>query len=439
MRSLLILILLAGTAHARTVTYAVVVGNNAPPADTQLARLRYADDDAARYYTLLSQFARTTLVATLDDDTQKRHPKLASLARVPSLETLRQVFGALGNDMRLDREAGNDPVLYFVFSGHGAIAASGQPYLALDDGALTQQILFDELIGSLPAPRAHVIIDACHAAGVVGVRGGNFFDKESDGTTTKVSESDAIAISSDKILERYPNVGVITATTLGNETPESSAIEAGVFSYEVLSGLSGPADINGDQKVEYSELQAFVANANRSITNPRAVPIMLAEPPRADRRSPLVTLPDLRQSYLLRGNVGTWGHFSVELEGGQRLLDAHMSGEKPVTVALPLGANVFVRTANGDARVTSRGKAVAASDLAFAPTTIAARGGIDADYRDNLFSTAYGPAYYRGYVDSHGGVPVDFTINLQISGEMVPEKPHTPTPPDPGRWRRPCA
>ncbi len=437
MRTLLVVLCLAwlgGAAHARTVSYAVVIGNNAPPADSQLPRLRYADDDAVRYYDLLSQFARTTLLSTLDDETQKRHVKVAALARVPSLDTLRQVFGALGNDMRLDREAGNDPVLYLVFSGHGAIAGSGEAFLVLTDGPLTQRILFDELIGSLPTPRTHVIIDACHAAGVVGVRGGSFFDKESDGKTAAVTDSEAIAITRDKVLERYPNVGVITATTLGSETHEWSDIEAGVFSYEVLSGLAGPADVNGDHNIEYSELQAFVANANRSISNPRAVPMMVSEPPHADRRSPIVRLGDLRQSYLLRGKVGEWGHFSIALEDGQRLLDANMSNEREVTVALPVGASVFVRTPKGEAKVTSRGKAVAVGDLVLAQTTVAARGGIDADYRDNLFASAYGPTYYRGFADSHGSVPVDFTINLQVSGELQPERPVDDR--DAGRWRR---
>jgi hypothetical protein len=326
-------------ADARPVSYAVVIGNNAPPADApgeKLPTLRYADDDAVRYYKLLSQFSRTTLLSTLDDQTQKRHGKVAALARVPSLDELRRVFATLGNDMRLDREAGNEPVLYFVFSGHGAIAEGGDAFLALGEGRLTQRILFDELIGSLPTPRTHVIIDACHAAGVVGARGGNFFGAEATGETAPVTEAETIAITKGTVLQRYPNVGVIVATTLGNETHEWSAIEAGVFSYEVLSGLAGPADDNGDRTIEYSELHAFVANANRSIANPRAVPMVVSEPPRADRRAPLVKLQDLRNSYLLQGNVGSWGRFSIELEDGQRMLDAHISKERPITVALPI-------------------------------------------------------------------------------------------------------
>ncbi len=436
----LVLALLASTADARNVTYAVVIGNNAPPADasgTGLATLRYADDDAVRYYKMLSQFSRTTLLSTLDDQTQKRHAKVAAVARVPSLDELRQVFATLGNDMRLDREAGNEPVLYFVFSGHGAISEAGDSYLSLTDGRLTQRVLFDELLGSLPTPRVHVIIDACHAAGVVGARGGTFFDKEATGETAPVTEAEQIAITKGTVLQKYPNVGVIVATPRGNETHEWSAIEAGVFSYEVLSGLAGPADVNGDRTVEYSELHAFVANANRSINNPRAVPVVVSEPPRSDRRSPIIKLKELRNSYLLHGNVGNWGRFSIETEGGERLLDANMTKERPVTVALPIGSTVFVRTAKGEAKVASRGKAVATNDLEMTAPTVAARSGVDADYRQNLFATPYGPTYYSGFVDSTGAVAVDFDINLRVQGELYPEPPPRVEPDlDPGRWSR---
>jgi hypothetical protein len=429
------------TAEARPVSYAVVIGNNAPPADApgeRLETLRYADDDAVRFYKLLSQFSRTTLMSTLDDQTQKRHPKIAALARVPSLDELRQVFATLGNDMRLDREAGNEPVLYFVFSGHGAIAEGGDAFLALTDGRLTQRVLFEELIGSLPTPRTHVIIDACHAAGIVGARGGTFFGAEKTGETAPVTEAETIAIAKGTILQRYPNVGVIVATTLGNETHEWSAIEAGVFSYEVLSGLAGPADVNGDRIVEYSELHAFVANANRSINNPRAVPLVVSEAPRADRRSPIVKLQELRTSYLLEGKVGGWGRFRIETEDGQRLLDANMTNERKVTVALPIGVAAYVRTATGEAKISSGGKAIAVNDVQMTAPTVASRGGVDADYRQNLFATPYGPTYYTGFVDSQtGAVAVDFDINLHVQGELVDEAPRRPTiDRDPGRWSR---
>lgn len=413
---ILALVLFAATpAAARTVNYAVIVGNNAPPAGSTLSPLRYADDDAVRYDELLSQFARTTLLATLDDATQKRAGKLAAVAQVPTLAAVRETFAALAKDMRRDRDAGDEPVLYFVFSGHGALAESGDAYLVFPDGRLTQRVLFDELIGSLPAPRTHVIVDACHAAAVVGARG--VFDHETDGQTAPVTESEQLAIAGDSVLDRYPNVGVIAATTLGNETHEWSAIEAGVFSHEVMSGLSGLADANGDRVIEYSELEAFVASANRTIANPRASPLAVFRAPRVNRRSPLVALAALRGSYLVSGALGAWGRFSVELADGRRIVDANIARDALATIALPVGAVAFVRTATLEARLEGTGGAIAARDVRWTKTTVTSRGSADADYRTNLFSSAYGPAYYRGFVDSQHLASVDFDITLHVHAD----------------------
>ena len=54
---LAIAILLAVSAHAeaRDVPYAIIIGNNAPPS-SDLRTLRYADDDAARYYQVFGRF-----------------------------------------------------------------------------------------------------------------------------------------------------------------------------------------------------------------------------------------------------------------------------------------------------------------------------------------------------------------------------------------------
>ena len=45
-----------------------------------------------------------------------------------------------------------------------------------------------------------------------------------------------------------------------------------MFTHELLSGMLGAADVNGDLVVEYTEVQAFVAAANRDIKDPRAIP-----------------------------------------------------------------------------------------------------------------------------------------------------------------------
>ena len=65
----LLLALLLAAGSARAGTWAVAIGNNAPPIveAEQLAQLRYADDDAARFYELFVRLgAHVELLSVLD-------------------------------------------------------------------------------------------------------------------------------------------------------------------------------------------------------------------------------------------------------------------------------------------------------------------------------------------------------------------------------------
>ncbi len=143
-------------------TVAVVVGNNQPPAGESgagLATLRYADDDAHRYADLLRRVADDTVLLTVyDRQTRGRVPD-AAVDGPPTLAALRKTLAAFAE--------GDELTVYLVFAGHGAIDESGAPFLSLLDGPLTRDVLFDELLAGLPADRVHLIIDACHAAGVL--------------------------------------------------------------------------------------------------------------------------------------------------------------------------------------------------------------------------------------------------------------------------------
>jgi hypothetical protein len=395
-------------AAARTVTYAIVIGNNAPPIErvsAQVRPLRYADDDAVRYYQLFARLGTATLLAVLDATTQRRYPGLARVAEPPTLTSLRRIVASYAAAMAADNQRGDRPVLYFTFNGHGARDASGAAFLALLDGPLTQGILYDEVLARLPATYSHVLIDACHAGGVVGVRG-EFFDNEVSAHTTPVAPDDVLPLLEAERFARLPQVGVIVATALGQEAHEWSEIEAGVFSHEVLSGLVGPADINGDGEIEYTEIQAFVAAANRSIKDPRAIVHVIARPPRANQNAALISLASIGGARVLAGAVGKLGHFYVELDNGQRYLDAHLADDAPATIVLPAAGDAYLRTDSHEARVPA-GDRIAIGELRWSSRAIAGRGSIDSSYL-SLFSAEYGTAYYRGYVDSIGALGVQF-------------------------------
>lgn len=420
-----------GVAAAKK-TVAVVVGNNQPPAGASgdgLATLRYADDDAHRYAELFKRFADDTVLLTVYDRQTRGRVKDAAVDGPPTLAALRKTLAALAEDEEL--------TVYLVFSGHGAIDEAGAPFLSLLDGPLTRDVLFDEMLTDLPAGRVHLIIDACHAAGVVGIRGDRF-GKEIDGTTSEVTTDEEERWAKQRTLARFPHVGVLASSSAGESSHEWSVIEAGVFSHEVLSGLSGAADINEDQRVEYSELQSFVASANRAVEDPRAKPSVVVRPPALDPHEPLVDLSSMRAAALLQGDLSSLGHFHVELADGRRHLDAHVGG--PVTLALPPGES-YLRTGDVEYPLMLRaGETARFEALAPRPVQDAARGSTSASFRRQLFSEPYTYDYYRGYVDSVGAMPVATPTPVSVVPRPVPlprvESPPSDVGPQPDRSKR---
>jgi Caspase domain len=391
-------------ATAGTVAYAIAIGSNAPP-DASLPVLRYADDDAVRYHQLFSRFAAEAhLLAVLDAQTQRRYRGLGAVAEAPTLANLERIVAEYAGKMAADVQRGDRPVLYFAFSGHGFADATSGAFLAMLDGPLTRQRLYDDLIARLPAAYVHLIIDACNAGAVVGVRGAI----EIDGHEAEVSLPERLAVI-EGAQRAWPTVGVVIAASAGQEAHEWSQIESGVFTHEVISGLLGAADVNHDGRVEYSELAAFIAAANRDIPDPRATPRVIARPPQIDRNAPLISVDALRGSVFLTGNTAQMGHFYLELDNGQRYLDAHLAPGTAARIAMPAHAHVFVRTATREASiVTAASGSIALGDLAFRATSVQPRGSVDVGYRAGLFRHPFGDAYYRGYVDSVGLTSVAF-------------------------------
>ncbi len=394
-------------------THAIIIGNNATPIeDVTLAPLRFADDDAVRYLSLFERIAdQTHLLTVLDADTQRRHPGLASRSQPPTLKQLRKVLIRIKDRMRTE-----PGVLYLVFSGHGGFDKQGLPFLALLDTGLTQSILFDEIIRDFPARRIHLIIDACNAGAVLGARG--TFDRETDAPAVPVSPQTQAAVLHQGSLARFPHVGALLATSAGQQSHEWSRIKSGVFTHELLSGAVGAADINGDLRIEYSELQAFISAANSQVSDPRARPNVIAVPPAEDQRAPLFSLADLGGPFL-RGPAGQLSRFHIELASGQRYLDAHFGKNDGFTILLPKDTAGFIRTKNREAAFSAQTDGIVhIEDLSFRTVQLAGRGSLDLALRQQLFLAPFDVAYYRGYVDSRALVPAD--LNLERADPLKP-------------------
>ena len=416
---MLVAVLLASTSWAKTVAYAVAIGINEPPLQsrTALPTLRFADDDAVRYDAFFARFTeRRWLLSRFDLETQRRYRSLS--AQAPSLGVLRMVLGQIATAMKVDLERGDSPVLYLTYSGHGAQDVNGTAFLALDDEPLTQRVLYEELLPMVPATFVHLLVDACHAEAVVGSRG--LFDREVDATVVTLSEGDVAGVVANRGLRRFPQVGVLLATTADQESHEWSRVQSGIFTHEVLSGLSGAADVNSDGVVEYSEVQAFVMSANRDIKDPRALPQIVSTPPASNTRVPLVVLSSLRNVAFLEGNASSLGHFHIELDDGQRYLDANIAADQRLRIAVPAQRTVFVVTSSHEAELTTEaGEVRPVSSLPLKPRSVTGRGSLDATLRDALFQSPFGASYYKGFVDSTHGIPVPFSVEAYRVGEGV--------------------
>jgi len=278
-------------AAAKTKYYGIVIGNNAAPARSEgaphapLSTLKFADDDAASMTAFLAEFgAETRLLTVMDADTQRRYPELVARARPPSLVELRRAIAEYAVSVARDERAGDESVLVFFFSGHGVDDVGERSFLSLLDAPLTQALLYDEILPHLPGRAVHLIVDACHAEAVVRPRDLNVGIGD-------VTEDDRARYRARWTLDRFPHVGAVIASNVSAQAQEWDRYRQGVFTHEVLSGLRGAADVNGDGRVEYSELEAFLAAANRSVRDDRARPSVLVRVPAIDARAPLVNLP----------------------------------------------------------------------------------------------------------------------------------------------------
>jgi hypothetical protein len=177
--------------------------------------------------------------------------RIGSVAE-PTLDNVRSAVARLSARNRADRAAGHSVDAYVIYVGHGDTDESGNAFLTLLGTRLEPQRLYAEVVDRLDADYVHLVVDACHAAGVVGARRGD----------AAVLER-LRAHLSQELLAARPRVGALYAQSQDGETHEWSRLRAGLFSHVLRSALLGAGDVNGDGLVTYSELEAFVAASIR--------------------------------------------------------------------------------------------------------------------------------------------------------------------------------
>ena len=375
----------ASSATAAEKRFALVVGYNFSD-DSALKPLRYADDDALRYADLFSHATVKTVVLTqLDKETRR----LVGKRRVGTPTRARLIAELKRIKQRMDaaKAKGHRPMLYFAYSGHGNYDAAGRGYVHLRGGRFTTRDLYYHLFEGFRDYPVVLIVDACNAALLVNSRG-----------VARRRKARAHRLR----LENYPNVGVILASSTVGETHEWGRFLAGIFSHEIRSGLLGPADLNGDKKITFAELAAFVAAANARVRNPTVRVRAYIRPP---TRHPNFAIMDLnRARFPVRVRIGRTIRGRAHVVDSEliRYADFHKGARQTFTLALT-SRKPFVIVHGDDEYVVPAGArgVLQLKDLVRRKRTVLSARGAGSDYFERtLFHQAYSRSYAQRYLQN---------------------------------------
>jgi len=244
--------------------FAVVIGHNG--GERELAPLRFADDDAARFTLLLRSLAsapENVVLLTTFDEASRKELGTAGLTLVPdgppTREAVASAFARLGQRLAAWPPGAPPPTFFFIYAGHGVRGRVVLAPKAGEEAGLTGLELRHQLAalgrrfaetrpGDTRLP-TFVFLDACRSQSLFLERGdGAAVGPDLTGEATALTEE----------AESLP-LGIMTAAVAGQPTGEMAALGGGLFSHVLTSGLAGAADANADRRVSFAELAAFVA------------------------------------------------------------------------------------------------------------------------------------------------------------------------------------
>jgi hypothetical protein len=318
-----------------------------------------------------------------DADTARLESGRGAQVVAPTVAAVEAAVTLIAEKTRADRSAGDTVDVLLVYVGHGQTDAQGKAYLTLVDGQLDQQRLYAEVVDRFGADYVHLIVDACHAGGVVGSRGAD----------PALLEELKAALTREQLKAR-PNVGALFAESEEGETHEWSRIRAGIFSHAARSGLLGAADINRDGAIAYSELDAFIASSIRGVKGARARLKLKTSAPALDPNR-LLTGPAPSGPTLKVPPDAAFARLSIEDGDGIRLADVNRQEGEKVALALPAREAYWLRTAVGDARVSV--SELKRGGFTLAAAEVGQRGGVEEGYVRGLFAVPFGRGFYEGY------------------------------------------
>lgn len=237
--------------------------------DAGLKNLSYADNDAQ------------AVAAFLQTPTGGSFSAADIKLLVNSDANLLAVRSALSDTAR---RAKSEDLVFIFIAGHGApdplapqnlyFLLSDTKVLDMANTALPMNELKQTLDTQIYAQRVLVLIDTCHSAGI------NQKSKSLVAGRDLVQEDDENNISNFYLTNQLFNQtgrAIITSSDVNEVSEESSKWgNHGVFTWAMLEGLKGKADLNGDKLITAGEIFQYVrANVQKATNfqqNPRTLP-----------------------------------------------------------------------------------------------------------------------------------------------------------------------
>ena len=239
--------------------FAIVVGSNSGE-----PRLKYAGDDA-RLNAEVLRLAGYTTELLVTEKRKNEHDKDED--HDPTRDEVVSKIKEVVSRVPAPTEA------LFWYSGHGdnrSLHLGNNSTLNNDD---LKAALLEPLAGKATV---HIIIDACGALAYTNGSGKVVHVRGAKASEPISAAQKAVGLEP----ERFPDVGIIVATTLKLESIEYPALGAGLFSYQMRMALLNGADASKrtvapdgtsswapgrDRKITYREAEAFVWAANATV------------------------------------------------------------------------------------------------------------------------------------------------------------------------------
>ncbi len=220
------------TTISKVWALAVGVSNYDMPS---ILTLKYPHSDAFRMYA----FWKSPEGGSLDD----KHSQVLvndQATKQGILDSMRQMF----------MQAGENDLVTFFYSGHGLKGA----FLPTDYDGSSVRLFHSEVndvMTACPAKYKLVIADACNS-------GSYLASKSVNNDVFRSSQQETQDVFFRELNRASPGTAFILSSRADEESLEVSTLHQSIFSFFVVKGMKGEANVNGDEVVTIKELFDYV-------------------------------------------------------------------------------------------------------------------------------------------------------------------------------------